>query len=394
MTLINRYSIKKFISKINRQALEKRESYYGNDAAKFVKSSAYNQEEFYEFCPVCEANLTLQRGYNNTIKHWVCRGCGETLTNPDVPEDPKARFGEREIAWVCDGCSQLLNTQEGFYDNSGIWNCLECGYENIISESEIYESETDYQAQKNSPTKGLSEADILEIYSYEELDSIDGREDITLVRRNEDNKLFVKKFLKIYDVSIYEFVKEYPVSNMPRIESMFKGDNGITIIEEYIEGDNLLDLVNENAISLGRALEIVKELCHILLSLNNLDTPIIHRDIKPSNIVISKNGDVFLLDINVAKWAEEEKTGNTRLFGTTYFAAPEQFGYGLEPISTKADIYGLGQLFNILLTGKYPAEEKAPEPYWSVIEKCIKLEASERCDIKELIKEIDGLVVE
>lgn len=381
-----KYKIKHFIGKISKDYFKNRESYYGDDAAKFIKSSAYNPEEFYEFCPACEANLTLQKGYDNTLTHWVCKGCGETLTNPEIPNGPD------NIAWICDGCSQLLNAQEGFSDNLGNWKCLVCGYENLIDQSEVYESEEAYQAQKHDPYKGLSQEEILQICSYEELDSIDGRDDITLIRRNEDNKLFVKKFLKIYDESIYQFIKENPVNNMPRIEEMYKGDNGLIVIEEYISGDNLLELINNHEVSSERALEITKNICHILLSLNNLDKPIIHRDIKPSNIIISGNGDVYLLDINVAKWSEEEKTGNTKLFGTPYFAAPEQFGYGLNPMTTKADIYGVGLLFNIMLTGKYPIEEKAQEPYWSVIEKCIKLEASERCDINELIKEINNLM--
>ena len=38
----------------------------------------------YEFCPRCEANLTFQNGYSNTLPYWVCLGCGEMLINPEI----------------------------------------------------------------------------------------------------------------------------------------------------------------------------------------------------------------------------------------------------------------------------------------------------------------------
>ncbi|MBQ1894182.1 MAG: hypothetical protein II167_00640, partial [Clostridiales bacterium] len=41
----------------------------------------------HEFCPRCDANLTLQKGYINTLPYWVCKGCGEMLINPEVQAD-------------------------------------------------------------------------------------------------------------------------------------------------------------------------------------------------------------------------------------------------------------------------------------------------------------------
>ena len=52
---------------------------------------------------------------------------------------------------------------------------------------------------------------------------------------------------------------------------------------------------------------------------------------------------------------------DTRLLGTLYFAAPEQFGYGFSASTIKADIYAVGILLNVMLTGKIPKEEKAVE---------------------------------
>ena len=36
----------------------------------------------YEYCTRCEANLTLQKGFDPTLPYWICLGCGEMLINP------------------------------------------------------------------------------------------------------------------------------------------------------------------------------------------------------------------------------------------------------------------------------------------------------------------------
>lgn len=108
----------------------------------------------YEFCPRCEANLTLQKGYSNELPYWICKGCGEMLINPVVPDD---------IAWICDECESMLNIQPGFTTDCKEWACRECGYVNKIDATEIYATDDEYRAHKNSPLKGMSDEDILEL---------------------------------------------------------------------------------------------------------------------------------------------------------------------------------------------------------------------------------------
>ena len=50
---------------------------------------------------------------------------------------------------------------------------------------------------------------------------------------------------------------------------------------------------------------------------------------------------------------------DTRLLGTLYFAASEQFGYGFSASTIKADIYAVGILLNMMLTGKLPKESRS-----------------------------------
>ena len=78
--------------------------------------------------------------------------------------------------------------------------------------------------------------------------------------------------------------------------------------------------------------------------------------------------------------------------GTMYYAAPEQFGYGFSASSAKSDIYAVGMLLNVMITGKLPKEVKAPEAIWSVIEKCIELKPEDRYSDDELISALDSIL--
>ncbi len=88
---------------------------------------------------------------------------------------------------------------------------------------------------------------------------------------------------------------------------------------------------------------------------------IVHRDIKPSNVLVRNDGQVKLLDFGVAKLLSDD--GNSAIPSaltvedggamTPQFAAPEQITRG--PITTATDIYALGVLLYVLLTGQHPA---------------------------------------
>jgi len=337
----------------------------------------------HEFCPRCEANITMQKGYSNDLPYWICKGCGEMLINPALPGD---------IAWICDGCGEMLNIQEGFSEECGAWKCFQCGYENKIDKSEIYLSEEEFQSDFYSPYKGLSDEDILALSLYSEEKPIYNRNNIILVRNMTDNELYVKKILSTYDASVYGFLMEHPIKYMPKICEVYESNNNLIVIEEFIEGRTLADIIDDGPLDLAQAVGIVRRICMIAKNLHDLDNPIIHRDIKPSNIIIKNDGEAYLLDINVAKWYKADEIEDTMLLGTRYFAAPEQLGYGFSASSYKADIYAMGMLLNVMVTGKMPKEEKAPEPIWSVVEKCIKLEPENRYTDQELLDVLDVIL--
>lgn len=336
----------------------------------------------FEYCTNCDANLTLQKGFSSDLPYWVCKGCGQMLFNKDLDF-------ENNTVWICDECGEVLNIQEGFSADCVTWECAKCGFANEIDEKNLYSSQEEYLASLNDPYKGLSDEEVLALLSYEEIGPINDRPDIILVK-NTNGDLFVKKILRDYDLSIYKFLMANPIDNMPRLVALFEGSNNLIILEEYVAGRTVSEILEEGPLERNKAVYVVKSLCKILMKLHSSEKAIIHRDIKPSNIIITPDDKVFLLDINVAKWYKPEEAEDTKMFGTLYYAAPEQLGYGFLASSEKSDIYALGMLLNVMLTGKLPKEKKAPGAIWPIISKCISLEPENRYTAKEFLAALEG----
>ena len=80
---------------------------------------------------------------------------------------------------------------------------------------------------------------------------------------------------------------------------------------------------------------------------------IVHRDVKPSNILFNQTQNAFLTDFGLAKFMQR-KTGMTGmlLVGTPEYMSPEQAQR--LPVDGRSDIYALGVILHLILTGKHP----------------------------------------
>ena len=212
---------------------------------------------------------------------------------------------------------------------------------------------------------------------YEEIADIGKTGNIKLVKHIETGVLYVKKTVSVYDTDLYKTLKDLKIDGIPEIFHIIEGENKLTIIEEYINGRTLQDIIDTTGpMDESKASHIILSLCSVLHRLHSLNTPIIHRDIKPSNVIMSGHGDITLIDFNVSRKFDANKKQDTIFMGTADYAAPEQYGFGQSDART--DIYALGQLLNVLLTGSLPKEYLYTGKAEKVISRCIHLDPDKR----------------
>ena len=189
---------------------------------------------------------------------------------------------------------------------------------------------------------------------YEEISQLNKEHRVSIVRHSGTGKIYVKKVLSVYSLAVYSALYDRPVKHTPRICALYEDRGTLTVIEEYISGDSLEEILEKRGpLPEQETIRIAVMLCRILEEMHSFDPPLIHRDIKPSNILMTETGEIVLLDMNAAKFMDADKASDTRLLGTPGFAAPEQFGFGSS--TTATDLYAVGVLMDTLLSGSDPS---------------------------------------
>lgn len=192
--------------------------------------------------------------------------------------------------------------------------------------------------------------------------------------------------------------------NICRIYDYIEGQETDFLVLEFIEGKSLRQAINEG-LEKAQKLKIAEEIVRVLVAAHAKG--VVHRDLKPSNIMLTKQGEVKVLDFGIAryikgpseepeKWAqppadpesapsektagpedetlsllkpvrgEEDsqlppfplltfKTTDGTVVGTPLYMSPEQ-ARG-EPVSAASDMYSFGLLLQELFTGRTPVEE-------------------------------------
>ncbi|MFG0291397.1 MAG: serine/threonine protein kinase, partial [Rhodopirellula sp. JB044] len=153
--------------------------------------------------------------------------------------------------------------------------------------------------------------------------------------------------------------------NHPNIVSVYEFGNigdAYYFLMEYVDGTTLRSVVQSGELAPEQALAIVPQLCDALQYAH--DQRVIHRDIKPENILLSRNGEVKIVDFGLSRIIgnvdqTSPLTATNQVMGTPRYMAPEQYD-GVHNVDHRADIYSLGVVFYELLTGELPLGRFAP----------------------------------
>jgi len=169
------------------------------------------------------------------------------------------------------------------------------------------------------------------------------------------------------------------------------------LVMEYADGADLSTLLAKSGpLAAADACEIICQTARGLQAAH--DAGVVHRDLKPSNLLLTKTGEVKILDLGLACFAaQQELSEGDRVVGTTDYMAPEQWR-GAATIDGRADIYSLGCTFYKLLSGhapfhtppdgytrrtahlsaKPPAIPDLPSPVANVLSKMLAKDAEDR----------------
>ena len=145
------------------------------------------------------------------------------------------------------------------------------------------------------------------------------------------------------------------------------------VIEEFVQGDTLDFLLKEALFSPQETKQTIKQLCQGLWVLHSMAA--VHRDIKPENVIL-RGSDAVLIDFDAARLHKPQAEADTQILGTTGFAAPEQYGLGQS--DTRTDIYSLGVLMNVMLTGQHPSKKLAEGRLGRIIQRCTQINPAKR----------------
>ncbi len=191
--------------------------------------------------------------------------------------------------------------------------------------------------------------------------------------RNKASKkdIVLRSFPK--PIPAYEALCQIDCKNLPLIYDVITCLDGQIVLEEFIEGVTVAQVMEIGKYRYLGARRVLKSVCNALGVLHQRD--LVHRDVKPENVMIDKNGRVILIDFNAARKISKASK-DTVIMGTVGYASPEQLG--LRESDQRTDIYALGIMLNVMVTGKHPSEKIARGKCGKIVRKATSVNPDER----------------
>ena len=190
------------------------------------------------------------------------------------------------------------------------------------------------------------------------------RGSVSIVRHRESGRRYI---FRHYEGSgeVYRKLLTVVCPHLPEVYEVGEENGRVAVLEEYVKGDTLAFLLEGGLLSRQEGKAVARQICEGLWVLHSMGA--VHRDIKPENVIL-RGDQAVLIDFDASRIYKGEQDGDTRILGTTGYAAPEQ--YGFSQCDSRADIYSLGVLMNIMLTGEHPSKKLAPGRAGRIVQRC------------------------
>lgn len=156
------------------------------------------------------------------------------------------------------------------------------------------------------------------------------------------------------ELRLAPYLEDFPHAYMPQV--VHDGDNKYLLME-YIEGVDLWAHLSKNAcLNEDEAVSLIKKVVYALVKLH--ERRIVHLDIKLSNIMVTKDGEIRLIDFGLANHLDLPDLIHESFYepkGTPCYIAPEQF-IGIRD-DFRSDIFSLGVMLFEMTTNNLPFSE-------------------------------------
>ncbi len=168
--------------------------------------------------------------------------------------------------------------------------------------------------------------------------------------------------------------------NMVRAFDVDKDGDYHYLVMEYVDGMDLQAIVSRHG-----PLEFLATANYIRQAAKGLayahEVGLIHRDVKPANLLVDKEGTVKILDMGLARFADDSQASLTmaydqKMIGTVDYLAPEQ-ALDSHKVDIRADIYSLGCTLYFMLKGE------APFPQGTIPQRLMAHQKEEPADVLE-----------
>ena len=213
---------------------------------------------------------------------------------------------------------------------------------------------------------------VLETYFWVSvLSRKNGCEVLRLRNKKSKKDLVLRSFPT--SIAAYERLQNIRCLNLPEIYDVIEMEDGQIVLEEYIDGLTVAQAMEVEKYRSSSARKVLFGVCDALTALHSMG--IVHRDVKPENVMIDTSGRIVLIDFNASR-IESEASKDTVIMGTVGYASPEQLG--ISQTDARTDVYAVGVLYNVMLTGQHPSITISRGKAGRVIRKCTAINQDDR----------------